>query len=463
MQSRRNTFHLLLTACLTLLTGCSAITNFAQECDTDSDCDGGGSCVTGFCEAPDGLPQVVVNANIDSDTTWTSDKEWVLEGLVTVLPSVTLTIEKGTRILGRRGAALVAREGGVIEAVGTRTRPIIFTSSKPVGQRQTGDWGGVSMMGKAPVNRENATLRLIPDEAEARFGGPDASWNCGSLRYVRIEFGGGQVEGEEALNGLTLAGCGRQTRIDHVHVHYGADDGVEIFGGTVDMSYVLVTRAQDDALDIDLGWKGRAQYVAIQQDSAADNAIEVDNLAEDPTRPPFTDFRISNFTIIGPKDMGLTKGITVKAGGAGFFTHGIVMGSTVDAVDVVGPEAGARAMNEETIVRDTIFFDVGPSGSDFFPVAGVEGETGDGAVNDDDAGFAEDAFFVEQRWGNKLGVDPGIAQPYDLTDPGWTPSGEAISDIERPPSDFEQTGIFHGAFPPNVDPWTEDWTAFPGG
>ncbi len=442
---------------------CSVVLDFDKECRISVDCESGFVCNEGFCEVGTGPPRVIVNANVSRNTTWTSDKIWVLDSLVTVLPSVTLTIEKGTTVLGNRGAALVAREGGVINAAGTRAAPIVFTSSKPVGQRQTGDWGGLAMLGKAPVNRPNATLRLITNEAEAKFGGPDKTWNCGTLRYVRIEFGGGRVEGEEALNGLSLAGCGSKTIIDHVHVHYGADDGIEIFGGTVNLQYVLVTRAQDDAIDIDLGWQGRAQYVAIQQDLAGDNAIEIDNLGEDPTLAPLTDFRISNFTIIGPGEMGVARGITVKAGGAGFFTHGIIMGSNVDAVDVFGVEAGARAMQDEVIVRDTMFFDIGPSGTDYFPVAGSEGEVDADGVGDDDGGFAEDEYFVAPGLNNKFGIDPGIAKAYDLTAPGWTPSGAAVSDIARPPADFEQTGVYHGAFPPNVDPWTEDWTDFPGG
>lgn len=465
--------HTAQIAALALLTsGCTAITNFSEECAVDGECADGFFCNDGFCESGSGLPQERVDANIDEDTTWTNDKVWVLNGLVTVLPSVTLTIERGTTILGNRGAALVAREGGVIDARGTAGSPIVFTSAKPVGQRQTGDWGGVALMGKAPVNRENATLRLIPDAAEARFGGPDPSWDCGTLRYVRIEFGGGQVEGEEALNGLTLAGCGTGTTIDHVHVHYGADDGVEIFGGTVNLAYVMVTRAQDDSFDIDLGWQGLAQYIAIQQDSAADNAIEIDNLLEENDRPPLTSFGMSNFTIIGPGEMGLTKGITVKEGGAGFFSHGIVMGSTVDAVDVVGEAAGARAINGEVIVRDTMFFDIGASGEDYFPIAGQEGEIGMAGEPDDDGGFDEDGFFRATEWGNKFGIDPQIESPFDTSAPSWVPFGEPVTDVGGPPAGadfsrngrgFNQNGAYHGAFDPAEDAWTEGWTEFPGG
>ena len=415
------------------------------------------------CELKDPRPREAAAAVIGADTTWTSDRVWVLEGLVTVVPSVTLTIEPGTVIVGQKGSALVSRSGGRIVARGTREAPIIFTSAKPLGARLAGDWGGVAMLGQAPVNRENFSLRIIPDSEEALFGGNRTDWDCGVMEYVRIEFGGGQVNGEEALNGLTLGGCGSQTVIDHVHVHFGADDGVEIFGGTLDLRYVLVSRAQDDGFDIDTGWRGTGQFLAVLQDSGGDNAVEIDNLGEDPEATPQTDFTIYNYTLIGDPEGGDQRGITFKAGGQGTFSHGIIMGHPLEAIDVFGTASGMRGLGGDIDVTTTLFFQIGLGGTHYFPLDGEPGERDpDDSTKDDDGGFREHTHFQRTEARNRFGIDPGIADPYDLLTPNFVPAAEQVSGgIAPPPAPFDPTAVYLGAFAPNADPWTEDWTAFP--
>ena len=451
----------LLIAALMLLPQCSVLLDF-RECSSAQDCGLRNQCVENLCQSP---PQVVVAAVIASDTVWRAGNTYVLEGIVTILPSTTLTIEPGTLIVGGRGSALVARKGALIQALGTREAPIVFTSAKPPGSRLAGDWGGVALLGGAPVNRDNATLNILTDEAEASFGGGDAGWNCGTLRYVRIEFAGGQVKGEEALNGLTLAGCGTQTTMEYVQVHFGADDGIEIFGGTLNARYLLITRAQDDGLDIDLGWRGNAQFVAVQQDAAGDNALEVDNLREAPDATPQTYFRLYNFTLYSPPDAPLGRGITFKAGAAGLLSHGIVQGPRQEAIDIFGKEAGARAMAQPPLieVRDTLFFDIGAEGTSYFPVAGMPGEVDpETGMGDDDGGVDEAAFFRNEALSNVFGVDPGLANPGDFAAPNFVPSQAAAPrELPKPPPGFDLTAIYHGAFSPTGIPWTSQWTAFP--
>lgn len=189
---------------LALVSSCSLILDL-EQCSSDADCPSAGVCSDGICK----LPQTVEVINhITEDTTWKADTIYVLKDVITVASPRVLTIEPGTRILGERGSALVSLAGARIEAVGTRDNPIVFTSAQPVGRRRAGDWGGVALIGKARVNRDNFGLRINDEEQHPLVGGGDDTWNCGSIKYVRIEFGGGKVAGDNALNGLTLAGCG---------------------------------------------------------------------------------------------------------------------------------------------------------------------------------------------------------------------------------------------------------------
>lgn len=425
-------------------------------CQIDDECDRTASCVEGLCKEK---PRVEVVDNIGTDTTWTADRVWVLNDVITVVPSTTLTIEPGTTILGRQHSALVVRSGGTLDATGTRDRPIVFTSYEPAGQRLPGDWGGVAMLGQAPVNREEAQLRIKPGELEPSFGGTDVDSYCGTLRYVRVEFAGGRIQGEDYLNSLSLCGCGKRTVIEYVQLHYGGDDGLEIFGGTVDFRYLVVTRTGDEGVDIDLGWTGTGQFLAVQLDAAAEGSVEVDNLKEDASAIPLTDFRIYNFTLIGSPDSNQQRAINIKHGGAGFMSHGIIQGHSLEAVEIWGLEAGARALAGESIVRDTLFYDIGPDGESYFPVAGDPDE--DDGSGDDDGGFPEDQFYIQPEWNNVFGVDPLLTDAYDLLAPGWVPESPAILGVDPPPAPFDPTANYRGAFAPNAVPWTEGWTAYP--
>lgn len=442
-----------------MLSGCTVLLDFT-ECTTNTSCATGAQCIEGVCQLEQGS-QVKVRGVIAQSTTWTKENTYVLENIVSIPPSVTLTIEPGTKILGERNSALVARSGGRIIAKGTREEPIVFTSAKPEGERLAGDWGGVAVLGKAKVNRDNFQLNIFTDEIDALVGGDDDSWDCGTFEYVRIEFAGGKVKGEEALNGLTLAGCGSKTKVEYVQVHFGEDDGVELFGGTVDLRHILVSRSQDDGFDIDTAWRGTAQFLVVIQDASGDNAIEVDNLGEDPTATPRTDFSIYNYTLIGANEPVLSqRAVTFKAGGIGLLSHGIIMGQGQEGIDIVGEESGRLATEESIQIIDTLFFDIGENGTSYFPLDEIVG-----TEDDDDIGFIEDEYYRRDDARNVFGSDPKLENPYDLLNPGLRPTNLDVvtgTQISAPPAPFLATANYLGAFTPGVDPWTEDWTSFPG-
>lgn len=220
-------------------------------------------------------PTFEVSGIITENTTWSPERTPKLVDFVRVAKDVTLTIEPGTTVLGINDAGLFIDRGARIVAKGTREKPIVFTSgSNP---RVPNDWRGLYLCGRAPINGApagNFTLNSIPDKLGLTCGGDVVDDSSGELHYVRIEFAGDDDnDGTNRAAGLELAGVGSGTQIDHIQVHLAEKDAVAIYGGTVDLKYMLATNQGDDAFDWAYGWQGRAQFiVSIAQDS--DGGIE---------------------------------------------------------------------------------------------------------------------------------------------------------------------------------------------
>jgi hypothetical protein len=258
---------------------------------------------------------VTVSGDISTHTTWTSDNIYELTGgFVYVTNNSTLTIEPGTLIKGNASSLVITR-GSKIMAEGTSARPIVFTSWKAAGQRAPGDWGGVLVLGKAPIN-DPAGQRLAEggiDPVKGLYGGTDVNDNSGSFRYCRIEFAGIAYQPNSETNGLTCGAVGLGTTIDHVQVSFGGDDAFEFFGGTVNAKYLITYRGVDDEFDTDYGFSGRIQFALSLRDStfadvSGSNGFESDNDATGTTNAPLTRSVLSNFTVVGPKR---TLGTTV--------------------------------------------------------------------------------------------------------------------------------------------------------
>lgn len=431
------------------LVSCSLVVDFTQ-CETDNDCPAKATCLGGICEESS---RVAITDHVVVDTTWRADKVYVLENLTLVVPPATLTIEPGTTILGRRNTGLVSLAGARLVAEGTREKPIVFTSDKPAGQRVSGDWAGLAMVGRAPTNRANFNFRIITDKYDTAVGGTDETWNCGTLKYVRVEFGGSTVEGQQALKGVTLAGCGSQTEVAYVQTHLSDDDGFGIFGGNVDLRYVVSSRARVDAFDFDTGWTGTAQFIAVLQDVLAAEALEIENLAEDTKAEPNTFARIYNYTLIGGQDQGQDQtAIYFKNGGQGLLSHGIVKSYNTTGIYIEGPDSAQYVTDNLVNVQNTLFFDIGPTGNEYF-----------GLIDTNEGGFTDYAVFQDPETKNVFGKDPGIDAQLDLANPNWLPTPEFTTgrEIEPPPEGFDPTAVYRGAFSPSAPPWTDGWTAYP--
>lgn len=259
---------------------------------------------------------VTVSGHITSNTTWTSNNVYLLSGVVYIDSLSTLTIQPGTVIRGDFNVAnscLIVRRGAKIMAQGTVTQPIVFTSNKPVGSRNLGDWGGVILLGKAVMNQGFGFIEGLSAVNEHMYGGSDNQDNSGILSYVRIEYGGYVFAQNKEINGLTFGAIGSGTQIDHIQVSYSNDDSYEWFGGAVNCKYLVAYRGLDDDFDTDFGYHGTVQFgLGVRDPQIADNSyslpsggstsegFESDNDASGSYAFPRTNATFANMTMVGP-------------------------------------------------------------------------------------------------------------------------------------------------------------------
>lgn len=247
--------------------------------------------------------ETILSGTLTKDKTLTSDKIWTLKGYVYVPEGVTLTIEPGTVIesdISEKGALTIER-GGKIMAEGTASEPIVFTSGSDF--PQSGDWGGIVILGRATTNQGEPT---IEGGIGRQYGGTNDDDNSGVLKYVRIEYAGVAAFANSEVNALTLGGVGRGTTIEYVECYYSFDDAFEFFGGTVNPKYLVAVATADDDFDFDFGYRGTIQYAISKRDPLfvdggdAGNGIECDNDGAGSTSTPTTKPTLLNFTLVGP-------------------------------------------------------------------------------------------------------------------------------------------------------------------
>lgn len=288
-------------------------------------------CVNGKCEAIV-FSENVVTGEITQNTTWAADKIHILSGKVYLKEGVTLTIAAGTVIKGKEGigslaSALIIPRGAKLIAEGTADKPIIFTSVldniKPgqkagnsLAEYDFGKWGGLLILGKAPISAANGDTETqiegIPgDLIYGKFGGNDAADNSGIIKYVSVRHGGALIGDGNEINGITLGGVGTGTVIENIEVMGNLDDGVEIFGGTVNLKNVVVGFVGDDAIDVDMNYSGTVDnFYIIHGSDNTDEGLELDGPEGTTNKNGL--FTLKNGTIIAV-DQLLTSGADLKA------------------------------------------------------------------------------------------------------------------------------------------------------
>ena len=259
-----------------------------------------------------GAATTTVSTDITANTTWSGIV--LLMNKVYVKNGAELTIQPGTIIRGDKTSqgSLIITRGSKINAQGTASSPIIFTSNENVGSRAEGDWGGLVILGSGKNNQPGgvANIEGIAASSDTEFGGNNDADNSGILRYIRIEFAGIALQPNKEINGITFGSVGSGTQVDHIQVSFSGDDSFEWFGGTVDAKYLIAYRGLDDDFDTDFGFRGRIQFGLIVRDkdlsdAAGDsNSFESDNDATGSNAQPLTRAIFSNITIVGPKGNG---------------------------------------------------------------------------------------------------------------------------------------------------------------
>jgi hypothetical protein len=308
--------------------------------------------------------------------TWKKDKIHLIEGLVFVNDGQTLTIEAGSVIRFRAGqgenaSALIVARGGKIIAQGSPGEPIIFTSEKDdlqgsVDKSTGGLWGGLIILGDAPVNHKTGEgyIEGIP-QAEPRgfYGGLNSNDNSGVLKYVSIRYGGTNIGEGNEINGLTLAGVGRGTEIDYLEVFSNSDDGIEIFGGNVNLRHIVVSGCGDDAVDYDLGWSGQGQFWLLQQENyRGDNLIEAGGGVNPVNALPYSLPEIYNITCIGNGKTGAGYFVKFERNAGGYFANSVFLnnqyGISLEATDLLHDSYNQFKKNKLKFLHN-LFFDVG--------------------------------------------------------------------------------------------------------
>ena len=257
----------------------------------------------------------------------------------------TLTIDPGVVLYGSAGADFVlVNRGSQMFAVGTKDQPITFTSRAGLEGGNTADsigqWGGIILMGRAPINNcqgavtpgTAACQALVEGANNAFYGGNAPNDNSGRLSYVRVLYSGYKIAENNELQALTLAGAGNATVVDHFQSYNSSDDGIEIFGGTVNLNHIVINGADDDGLDTDTGWNGATQFgIVVQRAGGGDRGTEQSN-AGGSSKTPVSTPRVANYTFVGREGGGV--GLMLNSGTNSAFYNTIVTGFSKGCMDI---------------------------------------------------------------------------------------------------------------------------------
>lgn len=385
------------------------------------------------------LGAATISDDITSDRTLFADTVYTLDGFVKVANGATLTIEAGTTILGsfeRLGSSLFVLRGAQIRAMGTAENPIVFTSERPEGERQPGDWGGLILLGNGVLNRDGDVVLEGTENFGAADGGPivysggtDNADSSGELHYVRVEFAGFATAENAELNSFTFAAVGSGTQMDHLQSLAGLDDSFEWFGGAADAKYLVSYESGDDHFDISEGFQGRLQYLIAYQSkvlqprpsagavSGDPQGIENDGCAGDgctagELSEPFNLPFVANFTLVGtgPGVVDGTSGgngMVLRRGTGGFYVNGVATRWPVSAISLRNSE-GSEATEDRVDANDLILRNVLSVDNGTLFEAGEGRFTVDAEANAIESGDGEAAgLFVA------LPADPSASGDFD--------------------------------------------------
>ena len=400
---------------------------------------GGTSAFSSEVGFTSGLKEKLIDANITTSRTLYADTVYTLKGYIKVSNGAVLTIQPGTRIVGDAatvGSSLWILRGARIEAVGTESAPIVFTSAKPVGQRKPGDWGGIIIVGNGIINRTEPTILTeggAAGVAENYAGGNNNGDNSGTLKYVRIEFAGYDISngaGQE-LNSLSMYAVGSGTRIEFVQTLAGLDDSFEWWGGAVDARNLVSYESGDDHFDWTEGYAGRIQFMIGFQSTKLDPAAGAGTFSTDPrgfegdgcdpgvagttctvvagpagagTSTPYSRPVFANFTFVGP-GQGVAgfpadgNGVVMRRGTAATLFNGIIARARGIGLQWRDAFTDSLRLRDSTNITNIILAENGPIAAPTnYDADGLDGTGAESARR-----YAQAAKFAGQN--HRIGTD----------------------------------------------------------
>lgn len=296
-------------------------------------------------------------------------KEYILSGTVLIEEGGELTIPAGTTIKARQGFSnyILVAQGGKIFANGTKDAPIIFTADED--NAQSGHWGGIIINGRAPISGDKADMSntaLAEINNRYPYGGSNAADNSGVLNYVQINYAGARSTQDIEHNGLTLNGVGNGTRIENIYILESADDGIEFFGGTVNVTNLLVVNSDDDMFDFTQGYNGtltncygvwESDYTSTEADP---RGIEADGNFDGnyPNHLHQSDFVVDGMTIVNNAANTtdnvdrMQDVIKIRRGAKATIKNALING-TGGAIDLIDMNDGKGAGHPESAISIT--------------------------------------------------------------------------------------------------------------
>ncbi|KFF20237.1 hypothetical protein [Flavobacterium hydatis] len=331
-----------------------------------------------------------------------------LTGKIQVNSGATLTIPAGTVIQGTGGtsAYIAIAQGGKINVNGTAAKPVVMTSG--LATKAAGDWGGLVICGKAPINRVSGGASTAQSEvADLTYGGTVSNDNSGSIKFLRIEYAGAAFNTEKEFNGLSFFGVGSGTVVENVQAFHGADDGFEFFGGSVNTTNLIAIGNEDDQFDWTEGWNGtNTNWYGKLNFGKGNRGIEADNFELGFANTPIANPTITNMTLVGPGSAAdattytENQAIKLRRGTKGLISN-VVLSGWKTGIDVENDETIAFVGTALKVSNVNYISDI---------AAKTKGKKTDGTAADVSAVATESAAAT--------GAGSGIAQPTWAT--GWS-------------------------------------------
>ncbi|PWK20817.1 multidrug transporter [Xanthomarina spongicola] len=335
---------------------------------------------------------IFLSGTYTQDLILDANNTYKVNGSLIMASGTTLEIPAGMTITALASGANVyvaISQGAKIIANGTADKPIVFTSDASA--PSAGDWGGLILLGKAPINSVTGSSTSTSEIASLPFGGTDEADDSGIIRYVRVEYSGGAADGQSENNGFSFYGVGNATVVEYIQAFEGKDDGIEFFGGTVNASYISVVNAQDDSIDWTEGYRGTITNAYVKHGADHDKGIEADGYNTDFSNAAgfFSKPTVTNLTIIGLGSSTGNEAIRLRAGTQGVFNNVLIQGFE-EGFDLDGDAGdnptGAGVLSGDLSVTDVTFTDVvlnmkNDTGETFTEVDFISGE-GNGTGTD---------------------------------------------------------------------------------